>query len=100
MVNWVIIGSDNDLLHSASSYYWINAEFWSNFDYCQTSNIGHTKSHNLNVSLLILQLSLPDPLKPGIKSRMKMYLEQRRQAMLQLHLSDQHFYCLLMYDLY
>ena len=29
-----------------------------------------------------------------------MHLEQRRQAMLQLHLSDQQFYCLLRYDLY
>ena len=32
-------------------------------------------------------------MKSGIKSRMKMYLEQRRQAVLQLHLSDQQFYC-------
>ena len=40
-------------------------------------------------SCLVLQLSLPDPLKPGVKSRMKMELEQRRQAMLQLHKSDQ-----------
>ena len=58
------------------------------------SNISHTKYHNLNVSHLILQLSLPNPLKPGVKSRMKMQLEQRRQAVLQLHLSDQQFYCL------
>ena len=41
---------------------------------------------------LALQLSLLKPLKPGLKSKMKMYLEQRRQAMLQLHLSDQHFF--------
>ena len=56
----------------------------------QISDISHTKSQTLNVSCLVLQLSLSDPLKPGIKSRMKMYLEQRRQAMLQLHLSDKH----------
>ena len=37
--------------------------------------------------ILALQLSLPNPLKPGVKSRMKMYLEQRQQ----LHLSDQNF---------
>ena len=37
---------------------------------------------------------LANPLKPGVKSRMKMQLEQRQQAMLQLHLSDQRFYCL------
>ena len=60
-------------------------------NYCQTSNIWLTKSQHLKVSCLALQLSLPHPLKLGFKSRMKMYLEQRRQAMLQLHLSDQNF---------
>ena len=62
--------------------------------YCQTSNISHTKSPNLNVCL-ILQLSLPNPLKPGVKLRMKMWLEQCRQAMLQPHMSDQQYYCIL-----
>ena len=41
-------------------------------EYCKTSKIMHTKSKNLNVSRLVLQLSLPSPLKPGVKSRMKM----------------------------
>ena len=63
----------------------------------QISNIRHTKSPNLDVSRLILQLFLP---KPGVKSRMKMQLEQCRQMLLQLHLSDQRFYCLLRYILY
>ena len=40
--------------------------------YCQTSNISLIKSHNLNVRRLGLQLSLPNPLKLGVKSRMKM----------------------------
>ena len=40
-------------------------------------------------------MSMPNPLKPGIKSKMKMYLEQRRQVMLQQHLSDQQVYCIL-----
>ena len=53
----------------------------------------------LNISRLFLQLPLPNPLKPGVKSRMKMYSEQRGQAMLQLHMSDQQFYCLLKCDL-
>ena len=57
--------------------------------YCQPSNISSTKFQNLNVYHLVLQLYLPNPLKPGVKSRMKMYLEQRRQAMLQLQLNDQ-----------
>ena len=46
-------------------------------------------SQNLNDSRFVLQFSLPNPLRPGAKSKMKMQLEQRRQAMLQLHLSDQ-----------
>ena len=69
-------------------------------EYCQTSNIRHTKYKNLNVSSLVFQLSSPYLFKPGVKSRMKMWLEQRRQAMLQLHLSDQQFYCQLRCDLY
>ena len=68
--------------------------------YRQTSNISRIISQNLNVSRPILQLSLPNPLKPGVKSIMKMFLEQRRQAMLQLHMSDQQIHCLLMCDLY
>ena len=40
-------------------------------------NIRHTKSQNLNVSLLVLQLSLPNPLKPGTKSKLKMQLDRR-----------------------
>ena len=46
--------------------------------YRQVSNIRRTKSQTLNVSCLGLQLFLSNPLKPGIKSRMKMSLEQRR----------------------
>ena len=64
--------------------------------YRQTSNIRPTKSQNLNVSRLILELSLPNPLKSGVMSRMKTQLDQRWQAMLQLH--HQQFYCLLRRD--
>ena len=63
--------------------------------YRKVSNIRRTKLPNLTASRLVLQLSLPNPMKPGVKSRMKMQLEQRRQAMLRLHLSDRQFYCLL-----
>ena len=72
----------------------------SNLAYHQTSDIRCTKSQNLNVSHLVLHLSLPNLLKPGVKSRIKMQLEQRRQAMLQLHLSDEQFYNLLWCGLY
>ena len=42
------------------------------FNYRQISNIRRTKSQNLNVSRLVLQLSLYSRLKPGVRSRMKM----------------------------
>ena len=41
-------------------------------DYRKISNIRRTKSPNLNVSRLILHLSLLNPMKPGVKSGMKM----------------------------
>ena len=40
--------------------------------YRQVSNISHTKSQHLKDSRTVLQLSLPNPLKPDVKSRMKM----------------------------
>ena len=68
--------------------------------YCKTSSMSRTKSQNLNLSCTLLQLSSLNPLKPRVKLRMRMQLEQPRQAMLQLHLSYQQFYCLLRCDLY
>ena len=40
--------------------------------YFQISNIRRSKSQNLNVSRLVLHLSLPNLLKPCVKLRMKM----------------------------
>ena len=40
--------------------------------YRKVSNIRRTKCHNLNDSRLVLQLSVPNPLKPSVKSIMKM----------------------------
>ena len=40
--------------------------------YSKISNIRRTKSQNLNDSHLVLKSSLYNPLKPGVKSRMKM----------------------------
>ena len=40
--------------------------------YRKTSSISRTKSQSLNVSCIILQLSSLNPLKPGVKLRMKM----------------------------
>ena len=50
--------------------------------YCPTSNIRCTYYQNLNVYCLILQLCLPNPFKPGIKSRMKMPLTSDWSTML------------------
>ena len=71
-----------------------------NIKFRQTFNIRHTNSQHFYVSHLVLQLSLPNPFKPGVKLRMKMWLEQHQQPMLQLHLSDQQFYNQWMYLLY
>ena len=41
-------------------------------NYRQVSNIRRTKSQHLKYSRIVLRLSLPNPLKPVVKSRMKM----------------------------
>ena len=40
--------------------------------YRKPSSISRTKSQNLNVYCVLLQLSSPNPLKPRVKLRMKM----------------------------
>ena len=45
---------------------------WALWQYRKISNISSTKSQNLYDSHLVLRSSLPNPLKPGVKSRMKM----------------------------
>ena len=40
--------------------------------YRKTSSIIHTKSPNLNVSCILMQMSSLNPLKPCVKLRMKM----------------------------
>ena len=54
-------------LHTA----WLKQLLLAN-DYRKTSSISRTKSQNLTVSRVVLPLSLPNPLKPGVKSSMKM----------------------------
>ena len=48
-------------------YVWEPVSNIIKFMYRQISNIRHTKSPNLNVSHLILQVSLCNLLKPGVK---------------------------------
>ena len=53
--------------------WWVVTAHCARFDmYCQIYNIRGTKSQNLNVSRLMLPLSLLDLLKSGVKLRMKM----------------------------
>ena len=70
------------------SYTMVMSDCWLHFKYRQLSNIRRAKSENLNVSRLVLQLSLSSPLKLGVKSRIKMQLEQRRQAMVKTYIRD------------
>ena len=64
-------------------------------------DIHSLRNNNISIyKLYFLLLSLPNPLKPGVKLRTKMQVEQRRQAMPQLHLSDQQLYFLLSRALY
>ena len=69
-------------------------------DYRQTSNVKRTTSQHSNVSRFVTQLSLPDTLKPSVRSIINMQMEQHRQAMLQLHLNEQQCYCLSECGLY
>ena len=66
---WVYFGIESHSRHGKQP-------FWDNRDttvyYRKISNISRTKSQNLNDSRIVLQLSLPNPLKSGVKSRMKM----------------------------
>ena len=49
-----------------------NANWLIKTNYRNISIIKSTKSQKLNVSRLALQLSLSNPLKPGVELRMKM----------------------------
>ena len=45
---------------------------FSSLDYREVSNISRTKSQHLKDSHTVLRLSLPNTLRPDVKSRMKM----------------------------
>ena len=51
---------------------WISFALISIYKYRKTSSISRTKSRNSNVSCILLRLSSLNPLKPGVKLRMKM----------------------------
>ena len=61
------------IAHGISDFYFKYAVFiYILLMYRKTSSISRTKFQNLNVSCILLQLSSLNPLKPGVKLRMKM----------------------------
>ena len=58
----------NDVVSGTAA---LKRRYWPQTIYREVCNIRRTKSRNWNVSRLILWLSLPNPLKAGVKSRMK-----------------------------
>ena len=48
---------------------WHFYDIGQNYSYRETSNIRRTKYQDLNVSRLVEQLPLPNPLMPSVKSR-------------------------------
>ena len=73
---WVDFGSVNWSpyihIYNPSNFISQKSRWKRRWIYRQISNIRRTNSHKSNVSRLVLQLSVPNPLKPGIKLRMKM----------------------------
>ena len=57
-------------LFSMYIHVYIASSFFAN--YRKTFSISRTKSQNLTLSRVVLQFSLPNPLKPGVKSSTKM----------------------------
>ena len=60
-----------EILYAAGKLDMVNCTYPFS-DYRQVSNIRCTKSQNLNDSHILLKSYLANPLKPGVKSRMKM----------------------------
>ena len=76
--NFFYLATNTDLVIPTCWSTWRCGHGWFKCNtHSQTFNIRHTKSLNLYVYLLIMWLSLPNPLKLGVKSRMEMQLEQR-----------------------
>ena len=76
--SWLkVLGSDTWLGQLSLSFddghkFEIQSNLFITLIYSKIFNIRHTKLPNLNVSRLVMRLSLPNPMKPVVKSRMKM----------------------------
>ena len=81
-------GADTDQSARMLAWTYVYARIIKCFKHLTYRQSG-AKSQNLNIFRLLLKLFLPNLLKPCVKSRMKIQLEQDRQAMFQLYLSDQ-----------
>ena len=71
-----------------------NCTVWCHYNMANTVKpLMYTKSHNLNVSRLVLQLSLPNPLKPGVTRtcwrRIKTLSQHQVRVNLQSHAQHQ-----------
>ena len=66
--------TEDDKVDNILSNIWVHSKLiWDDYeDYRLFSNIRRAQSQNINVYRLVLQLPLPNPLKPRVKLRMKM----------------------------
>ena len=67
-----VIRERNKSCYRKLSQFLVSSQAIIKENYRKTSSMSRTKCQNLNVSNLVLQFSLLNPLKPGVKSRMKM----------------------------
>ena len=84
LLSWVTDLGNGQTLKGHQAFTWINptpnfnvqgrrhALILPTASYIVKSNISRTKCQNWDVFHLVLQLSLPNPLKPAVKSNMKM----------------------------
>ena len=77
-----------------------NKNTHTKFAYRQISNVRCSKSQILNDSHLVLPLSLLNPLKPGVEVENEDVVGAVATGILQPHLSDEWFHCLLRCALY
>ena len=65
-------GNIFDTSNITRSPLWLTKNAQIETSYRKTSSISRTKSQSLSVSCILAQLSSLNPLKPGVKLRMKM----------------------------
>ena len=72
-IKWQCVENPWNVTAALQNLHWLVSLFEISYSkYSQVSNIRRTKSQHLKDSRTVLRLSLPNPLKPYAKSRMKM----------------------------